>query len=80
MYTLVPWVPKRSHFEAQTAISKPKKYNLPGTEQILTYLVQEGSGNILFGIAKNCLISRSLLLCQFTRKCNKTYCNNCQDV
>jgi hypothetical protein len=60
----------------EIAIVKLKRYKSPGSDQILTELIQAGGEIlhskihklILFGIGKNCLISRSLLSYQFTRR------------
>jgi hypothetical protein len=79
VHTAEPLVPGPNRLEVETAIAKLKKYNSPGSDQILAELIQAGSTNslILFGIMKNCLLSgKSLLLYQFTKRGYKTYCNN----
>jgi hypothetical protein len=61
-----PLVPGLSRLEVEIAIAKLKKYKSPGSDVIPAELIQS---LILFGIRKNCLISRrSLLLCQFTKR------------
>jgi hypothetical protein len=81
IHTVDPLVPDLSPFAVETSIAKLKWYKLPGTDQILTKLTQEGSEHyvlgsinslILFGIRKNCLSSgRSIRLYQCTSRAIK---------
>jgi hypothetical protein len=81
-----PLVLGHSPFEIEIDIEKLKEYKSPGSDQIPVELIQAGGETllskmhnslILFGIRKDCLISgRSLLLYQFTKKGNKSDCNN----
>jgi hypothetical protein len=78
------------HFcEGEIAIAKLGKYKSPGNDQIPAELIQAGGEMllsvihklILYGIRKNCLISgRSLLFYQFTKKGDKTDCNNYRGI
>jgi hypothetical protein len=77
IHTAEPLVPGPSRLEVEIAIAKLKKYKSPGSNQIPAELIQAGGSVIQFGIRKNYLISgRSLLLYQFTKKADKTDCNN----
>jgi hypothetical protein len=76
IHTAEPLVPKPSLFEGEVAVSKSKKYKLPGSDQFPSELIQAGGETllseihklILFGVRKNCVTcGRSLLLYQFTR-------------
>jgi hypothetical protein len=73
----------------EIAIAKLKKYKSPGSDQIPAELSQAGGEILLsaihklvvFGIRKNCLINgRSLLLYQFTKRDDKTDCNNYHEI
>jgi hypothetical protein len=69
--TAEPLVPYPSPSEVEIAIARLKKYKSPGSDQILTELIQAGglrfiNSLILFKIRKNHLISgRSALLYQY---------------
>jgi hypothetical protein len=41
VHTAGPLVPGHSYLEAEIAIAKLKKYKSPGTDQLLTELIQE---------------------------------------
>jgi hypothetical protein len=42
IHTAEPLIPGPSHLEVETAIAKLKKHKSPGSDQILTELIQEG--------------------------------------
>jgi hypothetical protein len=68
VHTTETLVPGPSRLEVEIAIPKLKKYKSPGSAEIPAELIQANSFN-LFGIKKNCLISRrSLLFYQFTKR------------
>jgi hypothetical protein len=77
IHTAEPLVCEPSPFDVEIAVAKLKRYKSPNSVQILGELIQAGGEtlqseihkliNSVFGIRKNCLISRkSLLLYQVT--------------
>jgi hypothetical protein len=50
--TAEPLVPGPSHLEVEIVIAKLKKYKSPGTDQILTELIQAGGETLLSAIYK----------------------------
>jgi hypothetical protein len=68
-----------SPFEGEIALAKLKKYKLPGSDQILAEVIQDGGEtsqsqihNLINSNRKNCMSSeRGLLFSQFTRKAVK---------
>jgi hypothetical protein len=47
VHTTEPLVPGPSHLEVESATAKSKKYKSPGTDQILTELIQPGGEMLL---------------------------------
>jgi hypothetical protein len=82
-----PLVLDPSRLEVEIVIAKLKRYKSLGSNQIPAELIQAGgetllrsiNSSILFGIKKNCLIGgKSLLFFKFTKRGDKTDCNNYQ--
>jgi hypothetical protein len=66
IHTAKPLVSDPGPFEVEITVAKLKKYELPGSDQILAELIQAGGKIlwsevhkliILFGLRKNCLFS-----------------------
>jgi hypothetical protein len=84
---LEPSVPSPSHLEAEIATAKLKKYKSPGSDQILTELIQAGGKILLAAIHKliNSVWNKEELPDQWKesiivtvhKKVDKTDCNNC---
>jgi hypothetical protein len=52
MHTAEPLVPESSYFKVEVATEKLKRYESPGTDQILAQLNQAGSNALQSGIQK----------------------------
>jgi hypothetical protein len=86
VHTAESLVPGPIHLEDEIAAARLKRYKSTGSDQTLAELIQTGGETLLsvihklinsIAIRKNCLISgRSLLLYKFTKKGDKTNCNN----
>jgi hypothetical protein len=76
VHTAEPFVSEPSPFEVEVATTKLRKYNSPGSHQILVDVIQAGGeaiqSLILSGIRKNFLIpEKNLLFYQFIRRAIK---------
>jgi hypothetical protein len=83
VHTAEPLVRGSSRLEVEIAIAQLKKYKSPGSDQIPAELIQAGGEMLLstFHRLINSLISgRSLILYQFTKKGDKTDCNNYRGI
>jgi hypothetical protein len=72
LHTSEPLVPNPSSFEVEIAITKLKRYKLPGRDQILAELIEAGGETyglrsvsllILIGIRKDCLSVEGVYYC-----------------
>jgi hypothetical protein len=69
VHTAEQLVPGPSHLEVENAIAKLKKYKSPGSDQILTEMIQARCFKLINYVCYK--DGRSLLLYQFTKKVTK---------
>jgi hypothetical protein len=89
VHTAEPLVPEPSRLEVEIAIAKLKKYKSPDSDQIPVELIQAGGEMLLSAIHKlNSIWNKEELsdqwkesnIVQFTKKGDKTDCNNYRGI
>jgi hypothetical protein len=90
IHTSEPLVPNSSSFEVEIAIAKLKRYKSPGSDQILTELVQAGGERLQSEIHK--LINfiwnkkelpdrwKESIIVPIYKKSDEKYCNNYREI